>query len=150
MDDYDVQKGLNALLKGEQMAVESYEKFIFAVEDGAIKNEFQSIQSQHKQHAEQLAERIRSVGGRPDFNTGISGVIANARLSIETKNMANNSFDILKRAYDGEDKGIAAAERIVSGSLDEESRRLVNNILAQDHGHLKSMLSLMSEYGHNQ
>lgn len=149
MDDYDVQKALNSLLKGEQMAVESYEKFISAVSEEGIKNEFQNIQRQHKQHTAMLAERIQNIGGRPDYNTGITGVIANARLTMETKGM-DDSFEVLKRAYDGEDKGIAAAEKVVSGNLDDESRKLVNNILSQDHDHLKSMLSLMSEYGYTQ
>ena len=149
MDDYDVQRELNSLLKGEQMAAESYEKFISAVDEEGVKDELQKIQKQHKQHTAMLAEHIQNIGGRPDYNTGITGVIANARLTMETKSM-NNSFDILKRAYDGEDKGIAAAEKVVSGNLDDESRKLVNNILAQDHNHLKSMLSLMSEYGYTQ
>lgn len=149
MEDYDIQRQLNSLLKGEQMAAESYEKFILAVEEKGIKDELQNIQRQHKQHAAILAEHIQNIGGRPDYNTGISGVIANARLTLETKSM-NNSFDVLKRAYDGEDKGIAAAEKVVSGNLDEESRKLVNDILSQDHDHLKSMLSLMSEYGYTQ
>lgn len=149
MGEYNVQSELNSLLKGEQMAAESYEKFISVVEEEGVKSELQNIQRQHKQHAAKLAERIQSIGGRPDYNTGITGVIANARLTMETKGM-NNSLDILKRAYDGEDKGIAAAEKINSGNLDDESRKLVNSILAQDHEHLKSMLSLMSEYGYTQ
>jgi bacterioferritin len=149
MDGDSVRKELNTLLKGERMAVESYEKFIFAVDNEGIKSEFQNIQSRHRQHVEKLAERIRDIGGRPDYNTGITGVIANARLTMETKSM-KDSFDILKRAYDGEDRGIAAAEEVITGNLDEESRQLVNNILAQDHEHLKSMLSLMSEYGYTQ
>lgn len=149
MDDNSIQKELNALLKGEQIAAESYEKFILALEDEGIKNEFQNIQRQHKQNAAQLAERIQNIGGKPDYNTGITGVIANARLTMETKSM-KSSFDILKRAYDGEDKGIAAAEEVVSSNLDEESRKLVNNILSQDHKHLKSMLSLMSDYDYTQ
>ena len=56
-----------------------------------------------------------------------------------------SSVDILKRAYDGEDKGIAAVEEVISEDLDDTSLELVKNILSQDHDHLKSMLNLMSE-----
>lgn len=149
MKDYDVQKDLNALLKGEQMAVESYEKFINAAGNEAVRNGLRDIQKGHRQNAEELAGRIQDLGGRPDYNTGISGVIVNARLAMETKDM-NDSIELLKRAYDGEDRGIAAAEEVMAGGLDEESRRLVVHMLDRDHGHLRTMLFLMSEYGYRQ
>lgn len=143
MDKSMVAKELNAVLKGEQMAVESYEKFISEADNEKIRNGFQQIQKDHKEHAVLLAQRIRDLGAVPDYNTGIAGVFANMKLNVETK--GKSSADILKRAYDGEDKGIAAAEEVVRGDLDVTSLGLVKDILSHDHDHLKSMLSLMSD-----
>ncbi|MEN6314338.1 MAG: DUF2383 domain-containing protein [Clostridiaceae bacterium] len=143
MDKSTVAKELNAVLKGEQMAVESYEKFISEADNEKIRNGFQQIQNDHKEHAGLLAQRIQDLGAVPDYNTGIAGVLANMKLNVETK--GKSSADILKRAYDGEDKGIAAAEEVVRGDLDDTSLELVKDILSHDHDHLKSMLSLMSD-----
>lgn len=143
MDKTIVTKELNAVLKGEQMAVESYEKFISAVDNEKIRENFQQIQKNHKEHAGRLAERIQNLGSIPDYSTGVTGIFANMKLDMETS--GKSSVDILKRAYDGEDKGIAAAEEVVRGDLDDTSLELVKDILSRDHDHLKSMLHLMSE-----
>jgi rubrerythrin len=42
---------LNALLKGEHMAIDGYEKYIQNVNDPNIKGELQKIQQEHKMHA---------------------------------------------------------------------------------------------------
>jgi len=143
MDKSIVTKELNTVLKGEQMAVESYEKFISAADNEKIRNGLQQIQKAHKEHTSLLAKRIQELGAVPDYSTGVVGVFSNMKLEVETNR--KNSVDILKRAYDGEDKGIAAAEEVVRGDLDDTSLELVKNILSQDHDHLKSMLSLMSD-----
>ena len=142
MDKTTVINELNTVLKGEQMAVEAYEKFISAADDDKIRESFQQIQLNHKEHTDKLAERIQNLGAIPDYSTGVTGVFANMKLGMETN--GKSSVDILKRAYDGEDKGIAAAEEVVRGDLDDTSLELVKNILSRDHDHLKSMLSLMS------
>jgi ferritin-like protein len=143
MDKNTVASELKTLLKGEQMAVESYEKFIMAADNNKIKEGLQKIQMDHKEHSSILAKRIQELGDVPEYNTGIAGVFSGMKLGIETND--KTSSDILKMAYDGEDKGIAAAEEVVRGDLDNSSMELVKNILSQDHDHLKSMLELMSE-----
>jgi rubrerythrin len=54
-----------------------------------------------------------------------------------------SSLDILKQAYEGEYEGIAMAEELVKGDLDNESATLVQNILSDDQAHLKKMKSIM-------
>lgn len=143
MEKTTVIKELNTILKGEQMASESYEQFISAVENEKIRNKFQQFRLQHKVHADQIADRIRTLGAVPDFGTGITGALSHIKLEFETR--GKGSADVLKRAYDGEDKGIALAEEVIKGDLDQTSKKLVENILSQDHEHLKSMLNLMSD-----
>lgn len=143
MDNTQVNE-LNALLKGEHMAIEAYERFIHDVEDGNLKKEFQEFQKDHKRHADDLAERIRQLGGHAELGTGLAGYIASTIITLE--NMRNNDAKyILKNAYDGEDKGIAKAEEIVKGDLDKKSRNLVNSILSEDHDHLRRMISLLED-----
>ncbi len=138
---------LNALLKGEQTAIGSYEKYIRVTEDEKIKSSLRDIQQDHKEHAAKLADRIKAMGGRPDYGTGIAGMITNIRFSLEARN-TGDAFELLKSAYDGEDRGIAMTEKVVKSGLDEESRDMLKRILSDDHGHLKSMLSLLTEYGY--
>lgn len=135
---------LNTVLKGEYMAVDSYERFIKAADDDNIRNEFKNIQQDHRQHIGQLSERIAVLGGHPENGTGIAGVFSNTKLAIQT--MRADSEDILKKAYDGEDQGIAAVEEIIKGDLDDESRQLVDGILSQDHDHLKKMAHMIAFY----
>lgn len=137
-------RGLNSLLKGEQNAVESFEKYISAVSDDSVRNELRSIQGEHREHVEMLAGRIRELGGKADYNTGLRGFLSNARLAVET-NAGKKPVEVLKRIYDDEDRGIATAEGIRQ-DLDAESKSLVNGIISQDHRHLKSMLSLMTRH----
>lgn len=134
---------LNALLKGEQMAIEAYERFISSVDDGKIREGFQKIQSNHKENAIQLADRIQDLGATPANGTGISGVFADMKLSVQTN--GKDPYDVLKMAYDGEDKGIAAAEEVIRGDLDDTSMKLAKDVLSRDHDHLRLMLNMMSE-----
>jgi len=136
---------LNAVLKGEQMAIDAYERYIQELEDDHIKEVFQHIQQDHKRHASELAERIQTLGGSPEYNTGFAGFMASARATMEGIGSMDRA-DILKKAYDGEDKGIAMAEEIIKGDLDKESMGLVKQILSEDHNHLRRMVRLIGEY----
>jgi rubrerythrin len=133
---------LNGLLKGEHMAIEAYDRYIQAVEDCNVKEELQNIQMEHKSHASTIAKRIQNLGGKPDENTGFAGFMANAKATIQS--VGNKStIDILKQAYDGEYKGIAMAEELVKGDLDNDSANLVQKILSADQGHLKKMKGII-------
>lgn len=136
---------LNSVLKGEQMAVEAYDRFIREVNDISLKKEFEKIQTDHKRHVDELGKHIKANGGQPKYSTGFSGTMASAMSTI--KNIGDNEpIDILKQAYDGEDKGIWMAEELIKGDLDENSRELVKGMLSKDHEHLKTMANLISKY----
>lgn len=136
---------LNTLLKGEQIAIEAYERFIRDVEDANVKEELQNIQQEHKRHASELAERIQTLGGRPEYDTGATGLMANIQSKVQGIT-GKDTVDILKRAYDGEDKGIAAAEKYMDEGLDEESMKVVSRIMSDDHDHLRKMLGMITKY----
>ncbi len=136
--DNEMVNELNGLLKGEQMAVDAYERYIQSVEDSNVKKELQSIQIEHKSHASIIAERIQTLGGKPENNTGFSGFMATAKATIQSVGQ-KDSVEILKQAYEGEYKGIAMAEELVKGDLDDDSANLVKKVLSVDQEHLKKM-----------
>jgi len=55
------------------------------------------------------------------------------------------TIDLVKQAYDGEDKGVAMAKEIVKGDLDDESAKLMQDILAKEHEHLTKINQIMGE-----
>ncbi len=141
--DKSTIKELNTVLKGEQMAAESYELFIPNVDDKRIKNQFEIIKKNHKENAEILADRIRSLGNEPDKETGMPGMFSKMKLELQIN--GKDSDDVLKRAYFGEDKGIKMAEEIVKGDLDSESESIVKDVLEKDRHHLEMMMDIMQE-----
>jgi rubrerythrin len=144
MDNFTTTKELNTVLKGEQMAAESYDLFISNVDDERIKDQFELFRSNHKRNAEILSDRIRSLGAEPDKGTGLPGMFSQMKLELQTK--GRDSEDVLKRAYFGEDKGVKMAEEIVKGDLDAESASIVSDVLKNDRSHLEMMMEFMQNY----
>lgn len=135
---------LNTILKGEHMAVESYDRFIHMIEDDRVKEEFQKILDDHKKHVRLLEKRIKELGGEPKEDLGFAGIMANAKLAMRTMG-DKKTIDLVKQAYDGEDKGVAMAKEIVKGDLDDESAKLMQDILAKEHEHLTKINQIMGE-----
>jgi rubrerythrin len=126
------------------MAIESYDKFIHAVEDDNVRHQFHKILDDHKRHASLLENRIKELGGEPKDNLGFAGIMANAKIAMKTMG-DTKAIDVVKEAYDGEDKGIAKVEEIIKGDLDNESARLMKDILTEDHEHLREMNNMIED-----
>lgn len=134
---------LNALLRGEHMAIDGYEKYIQNITEPNIRGELQKIQQEHKQHAIKISERIQNLGGRPTDGVGIGGRVAEVMSSI--KDMGTKDVKaILKDAYNGENNGIKMADELVKGDLDNDSMTLVNNLLNADRNHLNTLGALIN------
>ncbi|HHT65440.1 MAG: DUF2383 domain-containing protein [Caldicoprobacterales bacterium] len=139
MDEPNV-KTLNELLRGEHMAIQSYESVLPSLKEDTRK-QIGGILKDHKQHALELADRITALGGVPEEATGIAGMMSQAKLKIESK--VRDEKSILRKLYDGEDQGIAAVENIIRGDLDSTSREMVDKILRTDHDHLKKLQQMI-------
>ena len=111
VDKDTVINELNTVLKGELMAVESYDMFIYNTDDERIRQQFERFREDHKEHAELLSRRIRSLGSVPDKGTGLPGMFSLIKQDIVTK--GKQSVEHLKRAFFGEDKGVKMAEEII-------------------------------------
>jgi len=135
---------LNTILKGEKMAVDAYDRFIQDVSDESVISELRKIQQNHKEHANVLSERIQELGGKPDYNSGFAGFMASAKATMQGMSMNRSTVDILKQAYEGEDKGIAMAREIVKGDLDGESAIIVDRVLTKDHDMMRTVVNMIA------
>lgn len=129
-----VTKELNTFLKGNLMAIHAYDKYIHRLEDTQIKQAFQEIQQDHKQHAAIIAERIQNLGGIPVNDVGVMGNAAEFMNTI--KKPSSDTDHILQDALVGEHRGIEKSKELLDGELDAESLSLVENILSIDQQHV--------------
>lgn len=136
-----VIKELNAFLKGEYMAIHSYEHYIQKATDPNLKSELQRIQQEHKEHAATTAERIQNLGGKAVDDNGMMLSIREGMLKL--KGIPETTEDIIKSAIDGQEKGIIMTEKIVRGDLDEESRKIVEANLNEDREHIDQLNKLL-------
>lgn len=139
-----VLETLNDLLKGEEMAITSYSKFIQETRDEDLKNEFKEIQKDHNKHSKMLTERIIDLGGTPKYGTGMAGVMADVKYAFESAG-GRTPREILEEARHGEDQGVAMAEKIADDKLDEKSLKLVHGIMQVDHDHIRSLEKLLEK-----
>lgn len=138
----DVIKELNAFLKGQYMGIHSYENYIQKINNEDIKKELQQIQQDHKEHAAKVAERIQNLGGKPVDDEGFIGSMQQVMSQI--KGIPDDTGQMLKNILKGEDTyGIQLSEEIVKGDLDDESRKLVEEILDHDRKHVKILNNLL-------
>ena len=73
------EEELNAYLKGEYMAIKSYQDFIERTKDPSIRQKLQSIRQDHERHAVRISERISNLGGRPVKGAGFMGIMSDIR-----------------------------------------------------------------------
>lgn len=132
---------LNVFLKGEYMAIDSYEAFIQKANSPKVKAELQRIQQEHKHHATKISERIQNLGGSPVNGVDVKGKLAATVSNIKNARTQTDS-DILAEAYFGEDMGIKAGADTARGALDRESMSLIGNIIDQDKSHLEELKNL--------
>lgn len=135
-----VVKDLNDFLQGQYMGIHSYEHYIQKLQDPDVKRHFQQIQQDHKHHAMIVAQRIQNLGGTPVDDEGIAGSIQGF---LSQLNLPDTTEGLIQGALKGEAMGIEASEKIVKGDLDEESREMIDKILAHDRKHTSLLNDLL-------
>ena len=138
----DQVEALNKMLSGEQMAINIYNIFLNKIDDSNLKETLSSYKKDHEAHASLLINRIRELGKEPKESGGTAQVMSQLMSAAQTMVVADKE-DIIKKLYDGEDKGIAAAENIIRNELNDENKKLVSEIISTDHEHLKGLQSLL-------
>jgi bacterioferritin len=140
MRDESVVKTLNEFLKGQYMGIHAYGEFIEKIEDPSLKDAFQEIQEDHKQHALKVAERIRTLRGIPVVDEGTLGKVQGF---LGKFMVPDNKDDLLESAVKGESYyGVEMSEEIVKGDLDHESKEIIEEILDKDREHVRVLQDL--------
>jgi len=137
-DNNETVKSLNELLQGEYMAIEGFNNFISKTEDEDIKNCLKEVQDQHRDNIDKLASYIQDMGGQPHENLGLKGKMADMKLNMDLGSNSDSS-DIIKKAIEGETKGVNMAEKVLRGNLDDKSRGLAGEILEQDRNSINKL-----------
>lgn len=115
---------LNALLRGELAAVETYERAIDKLGDHAPV-ELRACLRSHQHRVQQLTVRIYDLGGKPAEGSGLWGAFA---MLIEGGNKFFTSKSALSALEEGEDHWLSEY-RDCADNCDFESRRLIEAVL---------------------
>jgi Protein distantly related to bacterial ferritins len=125
---------LNEFLKGNYMAIHAYNEYINRAKQPELKLLLQQLQQNHQQHAMEITKRIQDLGGKPVDHPGIKGKSMEIFKMLTDHN--NEPDHIVKDALAGEKRGIEISQNIVNGTLDDQSYRLVQQILDKNIKHL--------------
>ncbi|CCQ95872.1 conserved hypothetical protein [[Clostridium] ultunense Esp] len=135
-------KALNELLQGEYMAVYSFNNFISRLKDENAKKTLQEVQKQHRENIDKLASYIQSIGGQPDENLGMKGSMGEMMLNMDLGS-SSDMEEVVKKAIEGETKGVNMAEKVLRGDLDDRSRDIAGEILEKDRKSIEKLKKLL-------
>ncbi|MEA3180045.1 MAG: bacterioferritin [Gammaproteobacteria bacterium] len=147
-DDYQLDRKqvisiLNEALATEIVCVLRY-KFHYFMASGihsqSVKSEFLEHANEEQEHADQLAERIKQLGGKPEMNPSI---LTN-RSHSEYKE-GTSLADMIREDLIAERIAIESYREIIQflGDKDPTSKRLMESILAKEEEHADDMADLL-------
>src|SRR5207253_7135954 len=106
----------------------------------AIADEFMKHSQEEQGHADQIAERIRQLGGAPDFNP--QGLLTRSHAQYVE---GSSLIDMIKEDLIAERIAIESYTEMVRwfGDNDPTSRRMMEQILAVEEEHADDMATLL-------
>jgi bacterioferritin len=106
----------------------------------AIADEFMEHANEEQQHADRIAERIRQLGGAPDFNP--AGLLTRSHAQYVE---GNSLVDMIKEDLIAERIAIESYLEMIRffGENDPTSRRLMEEVLQQEEEHADDMATLL-------
>src|SRR3954462_4259574 len=106
----------------------------------AIADEFMEHAREEQEHADRIAERIRQLGGAPDFNP--EGLLTRSHAQYAE---GNSLLDMIKEDLIAERIAIESYMEMIRyfGDSDPTSRRLMEEILEQEEEHADDMATLL-------
>jgi len=134
---------LNEALATELVCVLRYKFHYFmaaGIHSQAVKQEFLEHANEEQQHADQLAERIKQLGGKPEMNPSV----LTSRSHSEYKE-GTSLTDMIKEDLIAERIAIESYRDIIQflGDKDPTSKRLMEEILAKEEEHADDMADLL-------
>jgi len=141
---------LNEALATELVCVLRYKFHYFmatGIHSQAAKEEFLEHANEEQEHADQIAERIKQLGGKPDMNPAV--LTANSHSEYKE---GTTLIDMLKEDLIAERIAIESYRDMVRffGEKDPTTRRMLEEILAKEEEHaddLSDLLFAQSEGG---
>jgi len=108
----------------------------------AIADEFMQHAVEEQQHADWIAERIRQLGGAPDFNP--EGLLTRSHAQYAE---GNSLVDMIKEDLIAERIAIESYLEMIRffGESDPTSRRLMEEVLEQEEEHADDMATLLEK-----
>jgi bacterioferritin len=143
LDRKQVISILNEALATEIVCVLRY-KFHYFMASGihsqSVKAEFLEHANEEQEHADQIAERIKQLGGKPEMNPSI----LTSRSHSEYKE-GTSLADMIKEDLIAERIAIESYREIIQflGDKDSTSKRLMEQILAKEEEHADDMADLL-------
>jgi bacterioferritin len=134
---------LNEALATELVCVLRY-KFHYFMASGihsqAVKAEFKEHALEEQQHADQLAERIKQLGGKPEMNPAVLTSVSHSEYKE-----GNSLLDMVKEDLIAERIAIETYREIVRffGDRDPTSRVLMEQLLAKEEEHADDLTDLL-------
>jgi len=113
---------LNALLRGEISAAETYDLAISKVEGRSTAEELRRIRDEHHAAMSMLRDRVRANGGEPAESSGAWGTFA---MMVTGTALALGTKSVLGALQQGEEHGISAYQKAVNAELSSDSRTLI-------------------------
>jgi len=106
----------------------------------AVADEFMEHAKEEQEHADKIAERIRQLGGAPDFNP--EGLLTRSHAQYAE---GNSLLDMIKEDLIAERIAIESYMEMIRffGDNDPTSRRLMESVLQQEEEHADDMATLL-------
>ncbi|HXL39192.1 MAG TPA: ferritin-like domain-containing protein, partial [Myxococcales bacterium] len=135
-------KLLNEALATEIVCVLRYRRHYFmatGIHSQAVAAEFMEHAEQEQEHADKIAERIRQLGGAPDFNP--EGLLSRSHAQYAE---GSSLIDMIKEDLIAERIAIESYTEMIRyfGDNDPTSRRLMESVLEQEEEHADDMATL--------
>lgn len=141
---------LNDALATELVCVLRYKSHYFSAQGihaQPIAAEFQEHAAEEQRHADQIAERITQLGGKPDFNP--QGLASRSHSEYVE---GNSLLDKVKEDLIAERIAVESYSEMIRyiGDKDPTTRRLMEEILAKEEEHANDLAGILAELGPDQ
>jgi hypothetical protein len=132
---------LNALLRGEMAAVETYEQALEKLRDTKAGPELEHMLSEHRDAVHTLRQHIGDRGWEPDQSAGVWGTFAKA---VEGTAKMFGARAALKALKEGEEHGVKQYREALDGVLPTGSHTVVSALLDQTQAHIAALDRLLA------
>jgi len=140
---------LNSLLRGEISAAETYKQAIDKVADGTDhageSKLLREIQEEHGRAAQNIRERIRTLGGEAADSSGAWGVWAQTVQG--TMSLFGGDMGALKALKEGEEHGLKDYEEALDDVDGTSAQMISNQFIPAQQRHINLLDQLLSSPG---